>query len=144
MPEGTPDQRGAHCEEGLHRPSPPFSHQMGEGPDHRQHPNGNQQRLGSPQESHPSVRPLKSPKKVSNDTLPSIQYYFAKYPVLLWEVTNDAFSGQFYRDISHLPPSSRFSTQTESVVSMAKCILKCETVARGVWEMSLSPKRCQT
>ena len=27
---------------------------------------------------------------------------------------------------------------------MAKCILKCETVARGAWEMSLSPKRCQT
>ena len=27
---------------------------------------------------------------------------------------------------------------------MAKCILKCETVARGVWEMSLSPKRGQT
>ena len=27
---------------------------------------------------------------------------------------------------------------------MAKCILKCETVARGAWEMSLSPKRSQT
>ena len=76
--------------------------------------------------------------------MPSIQYYFAKYPVLLWEVTNDAFSGQFYRDISHLSPSFRFSTQTESVVSMKKCILKCETVAGGVWEMSLSPKRGQT
>lgn len=41
-------------------------------------------------------------------------------------------------------PTSHFSTQTESVVSMTKCILKCETLAGGAWEMSLSPKRGQT
>ena len=27
------------------------------------------------------------------DTSPSIQYYFAKYPVLLCQVSNDTFSG---------------------------------------------------
>lgn len=51
-----------------------------------------------------------------------------------------SFTGTFPTSL----PSSRFSTQTESVVSMAKCILKCETLAGGAWEMSLSPKRCQT
>ena len=54
------------------------------------------------------------------------------------------FQASFTGTFPTSPPSSRFSTQTESVVSITKCILKCETVAGGAWEMSLSPKRCQT